>query len=593
MTAATAEAAASSPAPAPLNEPAWVTRAADELGYLWVRQNWQRAAAVPGAWFDEAKADAVVAQFPKWFTLTILHFAGVPFVLTFWQECIVRLLFGWKRRVEVLDPRTHAKSWRFVRLFRELRLWIPRKAGKTEFLAALALLIWYYEGLPGGEGYCFARDEKQAAIPFGRMKAMVGTSDDMQPRVRAFADKLWCQQLLAPFHLITAKAEGKHGRVPYVTIGDEMHEWRSRDLADNLRQGEGPHLQPARLYASTAGLKSQEVGRGMFEESQQILEGTIDDPTVLVAIFAAGDDEDWTDERVWARVNPNIGLSPTLEFLRQEYAKAKQSRSAEAKFRCYHLNQWVEDFQRWLPPRKWRACSSSDGAWRRFLEDNELAGRACHLAFDSTWTYDFAALCYRFMPLEPNGKPIFAWRCWLPADTLKQRVAAEKQPFDRWRDVGAIVEIPGGTFQLPFALKEVRAACQRFDVKKIGWDSWGAKEFYNALTNPPENDDVVALPEDLFVEMRFGTKTLGEASKRFEARVLEGDLDHGGHPVADWMAKHCHIRFDENMNFVPAKRKSAKSIDLIMTAVMDEALALVEENGLTLGQQIDRGEIVV
>jgi phage terminase large subunit-like protein len=144
-----------------------------------------------------------------------------------------------------------------VRVFLELRIWVPRKAGKTEFLAALALMVWYYEGLRGGEGYCFARDEKQAAIAFNRMKAMIGESADLRLRVRAFADKLWCQHLEAPFHLITSKAEGKHGRVPYVTLGDEMHEWKSRDLADNLRQGEGPQLQPARLFGSTAGLKSQ------------------------------------------------------------------------------------------------------------------------------------------------------------------------------------------------------------------------------------------------------------------------------------------------------------------------------------------------
>jgi hypothetical protein len=100
----TAAATGAEAPPAP--EPEWVTRAADEYGWPWVRRNWERAAAVPGAWFDHAKADAAVAQFPKWFTLTILHFAGIPFTLAFWQECIVRLFFGWKRPIDVIDPRT-------------------------------------------------------------------------------------------------------------------------------------------------------------------------------------------------------------------------------------------------------------------------------------------------------------------------------------------------------------------------------------------------------------------------------------------------------------------------------------------------------
>jgi hypothetical protein len=56
--------------------------------------------------------------------------------------------------------------------------------------------------------------------------------------------------------LLTGKAAGKHGKAPTVTVGDEMHEWASRDLADTLRQGESS-LEPIRLYASTAGLKQQ------------------------------------------------------------------------------------------------------------------------------------------------------------------------------------------------------------------------------------------------------------------------------------------------------------------------------------------------
>jgi phage terminase large subunit-like protein len=273
-------------------------------------------------------------------------------------------------------------------------------------------------------------------------------------------------------------------------------------------------------------------------------------------------------------VNPNLGLSPTIDFLRQEFKNAGISKSAEARFRCYHLNQWVEDFQKWLPIKKWRVCRSAPDAWKRLLE--ECKGRKCHLAFDSTWTFDFGALCYRFLPRTKDEKPIFAFKCWLPADTLAARVSTEKQPFDKWRDDGAIEEIPGGVFQVSHAVKATREAFRDFDVQKVGWDSWGAKEYYTALTNPDAGDDARALPEDMFVEMRFGTKTLGEASKNFERLVLAdgGGMDHGGHPVADWMAGHCHIRFDENMNFVPAKKKSEKSIDLIMTAVMTEALAI-------------------
>src|ERR1700755_3088110 len=77
-------------------EPDGITRAPNELGYTWARGAWQRAAAVPGAWFDHAKADAIVERWPTWFKLTVGRFAGLPFRLSFWQELIVRLLGGWE-----------------------------------------------------------------------------------------------------------------------------------------------------------------------------------------------------------------------------------------------------------------------------------------------------------------------------------------------------------------------------------------------------------------------------------------------------------------------------------------------------------------
>lgn len=604
-------------APAQLSpRPPWIVRAVEDYGYAWAGIAWDRAARVPGAWFDAAKADAVVALWPTAFKLTSGRFAGKPFHLRFWQEVIVRLLVGWKEPVEVLDDETSAATVLWVRLFRELRLWIARKNGKSEFLAALALLFWAFEGEVRGQGYCFARDEKQARVVFEKMTDMVNYTSALAKETTPFADSLWIQCIKAKFEVLTGKAAGKHGKGATVTVGDEMHVWRSRELADTLRQGEGGSLQPIRLYASTAGMESQAVGHEMLEESQQILDGRKDSPRTLVVIFMVPEDADWRDEKVWPLANPSLGFSPTLHSLREEYDNARGNPRAEAEFRCYHLNQTIEQLQRWLPLRKWDACAPDDKdktSWKTLPA--ALEGRDCHLAFDSTQSFDPAALCLRFpQPLDAAQKaelaaldgeiarllkeeqpvdyklllrrraldtPVFLWKFWLPAETLAARTKAEKVPFDRWRDQGALIEIPGGTFELDWAINATREACKRYNVLKIGFDAWNALEYYNKLTNPQDGHD--ALPEDLFVKMRFGARTLGEGTKRFERRVFAGELNHGHHPVARWMAGHCHIRYDDNMNYVPAKKKSIKSIDGIVAAVMDEVLAIAPDDGMNIG----------
>lgn len=545
-------------------EPEWIARAADEFGFAWARIAWQRAADVPGAWFDYAKADRIVEAWPTWFSLTVGRFAGKPFRLSFWQEIVVRLLVGWKHPVDILSAETGEPIVAHVRIFRELRLWVPRKNGKSEFLAALALFFWFYEALQRGEGYCFAKNEEQAAIAFTKMADIIAYSPEMSAAVQVHGTDLWCQEFKTAFLLLTGKAGGKHGKAPTVTIGDEMHEWGSRELADTLRQGESS-LEPIRLYASTAGLKQQGTGYALWEESLKVLDGRIPDATKLVVIFAAPEDADWESEETWRLANPSLGLSPTIATLREDLAEARESVTALAAFRRYRLNQWVEDLERWIALPKWDACAPDKTAWQRYPD--ELVGRECVLAFDSTWNYDFASLCLRFAPIKSGEQPKFIWKFWLPADTIKTRIEKERLPLDKWKADGGLIEIPGGVFVLDWAINETKALCQKYKVTKIGWDSWGAKEYYTRLC-------AEGLAEELFTEMRFGTGTLGAGTKEFERRLLAGELDHGGNPVMRWMVGHCHVRYDENMNFVPAKKKSAQSIDGVMTAVMTEALAI-------------------
>jgi phage terminase large subunit-like protein len=560
-------------------EPEWITRAAEEFGWTWARQNWQRASRVPGAWFDAAKGDQVVEAFPRWFTLTTLRFAGKPFRLQFWQEIIVRLLVGWKAPTEILDPETLKPISVHVRLFQELRLWVPRKNGKSEFFAALALYFWYYEGSYRGTGFAFAHDEAQAREVFDKMGDMVGNSPTMKKAVRVLNRQLWVQKIKAPFRLMPGKSKGKQGRAPAVTVGDEMEEWASRALADALRQGEGAQLQPVRLYAGTAGLKTQVIGRDLYQESEKLLDGRIDDPSIMVVIFAASEEEDWKADKLLSRVNPLIGLSPTMKFLVGERAKALESPRAEAEFRRYHLNQWIEDLVRWIPVAKWDACRDDPNdkdAYLRWPDEIE-AGRSCVMTFDSTKNFDFAAICWRFEPLKQGDRPKFLWKFFLPEATIAKRAKAEnlEDKFAAWVKSGVLVSIPGEVFELRYAIAEVRKSMARWNVTRVGYDPFQALPFYTELVNPQTNDR--PLPTDLFLELRFGTKTLGPPTKEFERKILGAAIDHGGNPIARWMIQHCHVRFDENMNFVPAKKRSEQSIDGIVAAVMAEALAMSVE----------------
>ncbi|KTR07341.1 terminase [Aureimonas ureilytica] len=552
--------------------PPWLEGSAAQPEYAWALTAWRKATAVEGAWFDHAKADAVVKAWPTIFRLTDDRFRGVPFKLLLWQEITVRLLVGWKKPIEIIDPATHKSTIAHVRLFRRLDLWIPRKNGKTEFLAALGVLFFVLERVPGGQAFVFGRNKDQGKVPFRKMQAMItegnGIREDRAGNERVLLSKeaIFVRETGALCELLTGKPDGKHGRSPNVIVGDEIHEWQTRELADTLRQGTGARLQPIQLYASTAGRKSGRVGWEWYQESLAIMSGEKDDPTTLVVHFAIGEEDDWQDEAVWRKANPSLGLTPTLDYLRGEFREAKGKPAKEAVFQCYHLNRWVDQVGGWLPVSKWSACASDADGW--MTAEARFRGRKAYGACDVSSTRDITALVWLFPP-ESEGDP---WSLlpffWVPEGTLEERAIEDRRVNWRgWINQKALFATPGDSVDQNFVGNAIRRGFGQFDVQGFGFDPWNAQKLMTDL----EED---GLDMTLVQKMRQGTATLGEATKEFERLVFAGQLDHGGHPVLGWMAKHCQVRFDDNLNYVPAKKQSIDKIDGIVASVMATALAI-------------------
>lgn len=553
--------------------PTWLQEVADDPGYEWARKAWEKAKSYPNSWFDAEKAEAVVRAWPTWFRLTEDRFAGKPFRLNTWQAICVRLLVGWKIPTEILDETTGLPRVVWVRLFRRLLLWIPRKNGKSEFLAALSLLFWVIDAVMRGQGFVFARKEEQAAIIFDKMKAMIGYSADLAADTIPYRKSIYLKTAASPFTLLPGSEEGTHGKSPTVITGDEMHEWKSLTIATNLRQGAATRLQPIELYASTAGLKTNHVGYGLWEESLAILDGRINDPRSLPVIFAADASADWKDPKIWRQANPSLGLSPTVDHLEREADLARDNPRQEAYFRRYHLNQWVDATVRWIPEAKWDACASSAEGWKHYPET--LKGRTCYGAFDISATQDITALVLVFPPEGDDPKWRVMGRFWVPELTLDKRVKVDRVPYDHWVKVhdvtgrAALETTPGDYVDQNYVLRAIQDANELYDVQRWGYDPWNASK----LIADAENN---GMDPALFLPMRQGIPTLGEPSRHFERLTFSGALDHGGNPVLRWMVLNMVVRSDANMNFAPTKSKSAEKIDGGISTVMGVGLACVD-----------------
>lgn len=506
---------------------------------------------MPGAWYDERAAEAAVQFFAKHIKFTTAEWAGRPFVLAPWQaDNIIRPLFGWKRE----DG---------TRLYRRAYIEVPRKNGKTELAAGVAILCLIGDAEMGGQGYALASKESQARIVFGLAQQMIAQSPVLASKLELLKSSIYCPALNAGFFPLSGVPKGTHGLNCSFMIGDELHEWADDRLYQFVHQSTGARRQPLEFLITTAGTR-RGFGWEMHSYARKVLDGVIDDPELLVVIFGADPDDDWTDEKVWHKANPNLGVSVKLSYLRSEATKAKESIRYENDFRRYHLNQWVEQDVRWLPMDKWRACAGPV-EWRALAKF--LRGRKCFGGLDLSATTDVTALLLMF----PPGDGLEQWtalpRFFIPEARMEERVRRDRVPYDTWSGIGAIEPTPGNVVDYNRVRQRIEEDAGEYQIMAIGVDRWNSSQM------------VIDLQEQGAPVVWFGQgfASMSAPSKMLEGLVVSKGLAHGGHPVLEWMASNVAAKTDPAGNIKPDKAASTDRIDGIVAMIMGLGMSISDE----------------
>ncbi len=539
-------------------------------------------------WFDERAAASAVAFFPGHLTFSKGEWAGRPFRLERWQaDDIVRPLFGWKRP----DG---------TRRYRRCYVWVPRKNGKTELAAGIALLVLLGDGEYGGEVYAIASHEGQARIVFNQAATMVAKSPTLSLDLECFKRSIYCPSLNASIIPLSGKADGKHGLSASGLIGDEIHEWPSGDLYQYIHDSEDARRQPLEFLISTAGKKGS-YGEEAWDECQKILDGTIEDPETLVVCYAADPEDDWQSEDVWRKANPNLGVSKKLETMRSNARRAAQLPRLENAFKNYHLNIWTEQAVRWLP------MDGVDDTGRRFgwnhcvgptpWKDLErcLAGKRCFGGLDLSSTTDLSALVWWFPVQEGLDVPVVLPRFFKPEAYLKDHSRRDKLPYDRWAKDGALIATPGNVIDYAriraVALRDAEQFSVAFmgapaaDPSKTGsiaYDRWNATE------------TILMLQDEGFGMVPFGQgyASMSAPAKELERLVICNGFHHGGHPVLKRHAEVVTVAQDEAENIKPVKAKSTERIDGVVGLCEALGIAANDEGVVDLDDFLKNGLMV-
>ena len=503
--------------------------------------------------FDERKAQRVV-RFIEALRHTKGEFHGQPFHLLPWQEKIIRDVFG---TVRDDDPSMRQYTTAYIE--------IPKKNGKSELGAAIALNMLINDDEWKAEVYSCASDRQQAAIVFDVAVDMVRQSPALMKRVKIIPStrRMIYQPTGSIYQVLSSEVATKHGLNVSACIFDELHTQPTRALYDVMTQGSGDaRKQPLWFLLTTAGTDRNSICWEVHQKALDILEGRKIDPRFYPVLFGLPDEADWTSEENWYRANPSLDHTITIDKVRDAFRKAQETPADENQFRQLRLNQWVKQSVRWMPMDKWDECGG-------VVDPYALEGRACYAGLDLSSTSDLTALVLAFPPTSEDEPyrvlPFF----WLPEETLSLRVRRDHVPYDQWAKRGFIQTTEGNVVHYGFIERFICELGERYDIREIAHDRWNATMMVQTL----EDDGFTMVP------FGQGFKDMSPPTKELMRLVLEHRLCHGGHPVLRWNMDNAFVRTDPAGNLKLDKEKSTEKVDGAVALVMALDRAMKNQGG--------------
>lgn len=483
------------------------------------------------------------------------EFAGKEFILLPWQKFVNWNVFGWKiqegkKKNYLTDPRRFNYSY----------IEVARKNGKSTFVAGDGIYMMDADREQAAEVYCFATKEEQAKKTiFTEAKNMIIKSPSLNSRIETLTKSIFNETTLSFMQPLGSDSNTQDGLNTHCGINDEYHAHKNDGMMNVIKSSMGARRNPHIFTITTAG---KTIGGACHTERGtcvKILQGILNQDNKFILIFTLDEDDDWEDEKVWAKANPSIKAIPTLKkFLKTEYLDAKNNPSRINNFKTKNLNIWCSSEQDFISDEDWIKCDLKP------INIEMLKGRPCHAAIDIAKRVDINALVCTFTDVKPYDIYCMFWIPESKLHTIDDNVdylAWVQQGFisvvgehsiDMDKEGTEMVEILNN-FDL--ISTEVDPAYIEFGLGKVlqenGIELTGFGQGYISMT-PPIND--------------------------LEALVMSKEINHGGNPVLRWMNSNVALWSDPAGNRKIHKGKSKGRVDGMVALVMSIGAKLDAEN---------------
>lgn len=500
-------------------------------------------------------------------------------VLQPWQCFIITTVFGWRRK----DTGG--------RRYRKAYVEVPRGNGKSFLLSGVAIYGLTSDGEEGPENYSAATTREQSAKVFDIAKAMLRKKPEFAAKIGAVVleHKILCPKNNGEFFALSREAgRTGDGKNPHVAVVDELHAHKTRAIFDVLKSAMKKRTASLLFVITTAGFDTAGICYEVRSFCVKMLAGEASDESQFAVIYTVDEGDDWLDEMVWRKANPNWGISVQPDSFASDAAQAAQIVGEQANFKTKQLNVWCNADRPWMDMAAWDRCGDPN------LDRSQFPNQTCTIGLDLASKVDIAAKATLFwkeiaedvctacgylparhpvpIPETPEGPAhicaeaaatqvrdrrhyyLFA-DFYLPAARVNE---SKNSQYKGWVREGWIKTTPGDVTDFTVIQQDVVLDRERFVVHEVGYDEWQAQSTANTLSESGLT----------MVKIAQKMRDMSAPMKEVEACVIDGRFHHDCNPAMRWMVSNVVAQENEERHVLPTKMAPENKIDGPVAAFM-------------------------
>ncbi|MHC5215406.1 terminase large subunit [Enterococcus sp. LJL128] len=517
--------------------------------------------------FDLEKANLMLLFTETFYKHSTGEWAGKPLILEDWQKFYFSNMYGWYK---------WSDEWqRDIRVIRKTYLQVPKKNGKSLMEGAPILYGMYGEGMKGAQFYCVASDFDQAQNVAHPIATVIENDKELLEGTYVYRKEKKVTTINYSFFegdyqyqntlRVLSKREKTDGKNTYIVVADEVHEWQDTERYDSLKSGQAAQPEPFFNVCSTAGKNSGALGVQIYHDGTDILDNDNDDDW-LIMIYEPNKGYDWEDEKVWKMVNPNLGISLTLDFLRGEFKDAKRNPFRKAEFMSKHLDVFVNYAETYFDKQQIENCLVDD------LGD--YSGHQVFVGIDLSRTTDLTCVSFNIPTYDDEGKNILLIKqmYFIPEHNVEEKEKQRNIPYSHYAEEGFVTLCEGRTVDYDEVFDFVIDMYEKYelDIMQINYDPAMAEKLVERFE----------LNGFVCVEVPQYPTVMNEPFDDFEALVDQGRVKTDN-PLFIFCTNNAKVVTNINNQKAPSKRKSPEHIDGFVAFLIGhkESMTLMDDVG--------------